>query len=88
MPAGLQDRQVPFEVRPLVRERLFERIANPGLRGEVDNSLRRRLPDQGGHGLMLCDIQLDHAEASLSAKALGARAFQRGIIVGIEGIDP
>ena len=84
MPAGLEDVGEADDVAVDVGVRIFQRVAHPGLGGQVDHALRPEL----GEGLFdraaVLQIGADQAEARPCQQRREARLFQARIVVGID----
>ena len=86
--AGLQHRQVTGEVRALIGEWVFNRVANPRLGGQVHHATRAGLAHQLTEAGGLGDVQPNHGEVRVSRQAISPRGLQGRVIVVVEDIDP
>ncbi len=87
MAAAFEDVEKSGQVGAEIGLRVGERVADTGLRGEVDDAIEPHLTKERGHGLAIGDIRPDEAEARLPLQARQPRLFQPHVIVVVEIID-
>ena len=78
----LEDRDVAHEVGAHVDEGVFQRIAHPGLGGEVDDAIDARVP---GHRrpqrLMVGNIEAVKSEAGFAREPREPRLLQPDVVI-------
>jgi hypothetical protein len=70
--ASLQHRQMAGQIAALIGERIVDRVANPGLGGQMHDPLGTRRLHQLQQGLVLGDVHPDHREARSAFQPGGA----------------
>src|SRR2546428_7775452 len=87
VPATLEDVLKAEDVALDVRERILDRIAHAGLRGEMDDASRALLTKQTGHLRAVGHIEQDELESIEVAKLPQSRFLQPGVVIRIQVID-
>ncbi len=87
MAAGLQHREVPLQIRVLVGERVLDRVAHPGLGGQMHHPPGGGVSHQRRKGLGVGHVKALQAEARMVHEGLEAGLLQRRIVIGVEVVD-
>ncbi len=85
--AALEHVHEADEVGIDIRRGVFDRIAHPGLRGQMHHRVELAGCEELAHRLALDDIELLKEEPGPRAQALEARLLEADVVVGIEIID-
>ena len=85
--ASLEHAEMTGQVGMGIGKGIIDRVAHPGLSGQMDDAVRAAILDQCSHGIGIGNIHPYHLEALVRGQGRGARLFQGGIIIGVEDID-
>ena len=87
-PRRFEQHDLALDVRLDIGERLGQRIAHPGLGGEVDDPVDVGVAlDQGRHRHRIGDIDRSKHEAIAAFELREARTFQRDIVIRVQIVD-
>jgi len=84
---GLQQGQVPGQVAALIGEGVFDRVANPGLGGQVHDPVGAAVAHKGLDRIAVGDVEPGHGETGARLERRRAAGLQRRIIIGVEDVD-
>src|SRR3954451_10456786 len=88
MPASFQHIEKAFEIALGISVRMVDRIADAGLRGEMDNSREAVFCPQPVHRFTIGKIDLFERKPWLALQDFQAGLFQRRIVIAVEVIQP
>ena len=78
----------PDQVGVDVSAGVFDRIAHPGLRGEVHDGIEPALREQPGHALAVGDVGFFEFETGEGTQARQPRFFQADVVIVVEVVQP
>ena len=87
MPAGLQHRQEPVEIGALIGVGRLDRIAHPGLGGEMDDEIGAGLLKELEHRLVVAEIAIVECETGLAFENFEPIPLQGNVIIGLEIVE-
>jgi hypothetical protein len=67
--------------------RILQRVAHPGLRREVDDTLELLFCEQRSHALAVGDIELDEAETCVRLQSRQAVELELDVVVVVEVVQ-
>src|SRR5579872_6064315 len=88
MPATLKHVQEALYVGVRISVRIFQRIAHPGLRREMNEGGESVLREQSSHRFAIGKIGFYEGEAWLLRQDIDARPLQRGIVIVVDAVEP
>ena len=86
-PRRLQDGQMAEQVGAGIGEGIFQRVANAGLRREMQDAVRLFALDQRHHGRVVGKIEPFEAESLMPFKACKTRLFQGRVVIGVQIVE-
>src|SRR5689334_15964598 len=87
VPATLQDVDEPGEIALHVRARVLERVTHTGLRGQIDDALRRESCECRVDRLAILQRCLDEAELCMRRQTRQARFLESHVVIIVEIVD-
>src|SRR5262245_55352465 len=87
VPASFEDVQEPDEIAVDVRVRIGERVANAGLRGEMDDAIEAFFAEQPFQAFAITEFLAHQAKARMWRKTRKPRLLQRRIVVVIDVVQ-
>jgi hypothetical protein len=88
MAAALEDMQKTPDIGINIGVRVIERIADAGLRREMDDAVRLLFGEHRLYHLALGEVRLDEMESVATLEPRQPRLLERHIIVGAEIVEP
>src|SRR5579862_5051376 len=85
--ASLEHIQEPLDIRIRIGMRIFQRIADACLRGEMDDDGEAVLGKQRLRCFAIGEIGLHEMELRLSIQDIEARLFQRRIVIIVDAVE-
>ena len=86
MTAAFENRRKASEIGVNIGERVDQRVADTGLRGQMNDIGKPVLLEQGGHSIAVGEIKLDEADPAGFLEITAAGFLQRRIIICIQVI--
>src|ERR1700756_3277606 len=88
LPAALEDVEEAGEVRVRVGVRIDQRMADPGLSGEMHDVGKAMPCEQRRHAGAGGEVELDETEGAFLRQHGETRLLERRIVVGFEIVEP
>lgn len=88
MATPFKDIYKPLQIGIDISVRIFQRVSHPGLRGQMNDTIRLFISENTSHRVPVFDRNTVKAKRLMVSDAGKPRLFQRDIIIVVEIINP